>query len=257
MLDDVLTIYVNARLLRMDSAVFLLLGDADDDWVARQPGRDVGPWMQTRILFGLPAHSLAHPVLIKRVIAERGTELNALSLFSWLEDQFMVEPRAEIFGVTPFGEEPFLFLRDIDLDRPPQCCVVNEPAAAASSGHPLLLLAGFIWVDGRVDHGVHTVVQDEAALSGLALTLPEHLGPIVENLRIEVAAGFGLRQVMKRLRKQLHPDLAHFVDGWRVLSCAVPLAHIGRHDAAPTDAFIVMPLLPPPPPKQLSPKKRA
>jgi hypothetical protein len=222
MFDDVLSIFVRARLLRLDSAAFLVLGDANDVWVAQQAPRDITPWADTRLLFGLPAHTQANPVLVRRVIAERGAEFNTLSLFAWIEDQFVYEPRAEIFGVTPFGEEPFLFLRDLDLDRPPQVCAENEPGAT----HPLLLLAGVLWVDANVAHGVHTVAPDEAALTGVSLTLPEQLRAFADVLRAEAATA-DLKAVLRRMRKQLNPDLAHFLDGWRVLSRAVPLGELG------------------------------
>jgi hypothetical protein len=251
MWDDVLAISIRCRVMRVGSAAFLLLGEASDAWAAAQHGRDISPWLETRVLFGLPVYTMPNPILIKSVVAERGTEFRSLTCYSWIEDNFMTEPRAEVLGVTPYGDDPLIFLRDCDLDRPPQCCVQNEPGQP----YPLLLLAGAVWVDGAMASDTHMLEPDAAAMTGMQLTLPDEVRDFADLLRSEVAGGLELRKVLKTLRKQIDPNLTHFAEGWRVISRAAPMAHIGHADPAPDGRFAIPALAPPPPPKD-SPRKR-
>lgn len=242
--DDVLSIEVRCRVVRSGSAAIMVVGDASDAWVSVQQARDISPWNVTRVLFGLATYTASWPILIRQLVAERGLKLQTLALFGWIEDNFITEPRAEIFGITPFGEEPVLFIRDFDLDQPPQCCVVfTKP-----DGQELLLLAGVLWVDTSADERL-TLENDEAAIFGLELSLPEPTRALAELLRADVAGGKSLRTALKAARKHVAPDLMTLADGWRVLTRAVPMIRVGTQDASVADVFVVQQLQAPAPKK--------
>ena len=242
--EGVLSIDLQCRMLRVGSAVILVLGDAGEAWVASQTGCDITPWISVRVLFGLAIYTASWPILLKQVVAERGLTLQSLSLFGWIEDNFMTEPRAEVKGITPFGEEPLLFIRDLDLDLPPQCCVINLHGAQPE----MLLLAGVLWVDASAEERL-VLEHDEAAVFGLELSLPAAAKPFAEMLRAECAGGRNLRSALKAFRQQMSPMLMTHADGWRVLTRAVPMVRLGVRDTAVSDSFELRQLTSPAPKK--------
>src|SRR6266508_3786650 len=119
---DLLSLDIACEMLRGKTACLLLIGDAAsevaDQWAG--PAEVQRASGQVRVLFGLPVLTLPYPILVNSLMTEHNTRLDRLSLFGWIEDNAILEPRAEVFGLTPMAEDPVLFLRDLDLDRPPE-----------------------------------------------------------------------------------------------------------------------------------------
>ena len=214
---DLLTLEVKCEVVAGQSACLLVIGEAAatlaDQLAAAAattgPGREHGTH---RVYFGLPVLTLPYPILVHSLMTERNTPLGQLSLFGWIEDNAILEPRAEIFGLTPLGEDPVLFVRDLDLDRPPECCI--------QAGSSFKRVAGVVIArPGAAGESV-TLAGDDGALSALEVTLPPESRPFVAGLRAEVAAGRDLRQVLRACRRATDPALMALCDGWRVLGRA-------------------------------------
>ena len=187
-----------------------------------------------RVMFGLPVLTLPYPILVNSLMTERNTRLDQLSLFGWIEDNAILEPRAEIFGLTPLGEDPVLFIRDIDLDRPPECFIMSKPGAQGAWSR----IAGVIIA--RADYaGVPvTLLATEGALNALEVVLPASAQAFVASLRGEAATavtGRELRQILRARRRGSDPALMMVCDGWRVLARAARfiLANPKSDPAAP------------------------
>ena len=173
-----------------------------------------------RIVFGLPIHTAPYPVLIASMNTERGTRLDQLSLFGWIEDHFIDEPRAEIFGLTPYGEAPVVFLRDFDLDRPPEAYVMLPHPPPGGGPERIFRRIGTILLAGASA----PAGEDAAALTALEAVLPTSAQAFVDGLRADVARGQPLRQVLRARRKTADPALMALCDGWRVLTRAARLS---------------------------------
>jgi hypothetical protein len=171
-----------------------------------------------RLWFGLPLLIEPFPVLVGNLMTERNTMLNQLSLFGWVEDNAILEPRAELLGLTPLADDPVTFLRDIDLDRPPE--------VYARPGQPAHWLRVVGVVIARCDHAGDPVVlaEHDAALSALEVVLPPDAQPFVNRLRAEVASGTSLRQALRAHRRGTAPAIMAACDGWRVLARAARFA---------------------------------
>jgi hypothetical protein len=182
-----------------------------------------------RALFGLPVLTLPYPILVNSLMTEHNTRLEQLSLFGWVEDNAILEPRAEVFGLTPLGEDPVLFLRDLDLDRRPEAYV----QAAQPAGW--LRVAGVVIAKQDYAGGPATLAGDDGALSALDVVLPADAQTFVASLRAEVAQGKALRQVLRAHRRGTAAALMAQCDGWRVLSRAARFVLMGTaQDAAQT-----------------------
>lgn len=170
-----------------------------------------------RIVFGLPIHAAPYPVLISHLNTERGTRLDQLSLFGWIEDRFIDEPRAEVFGLTPYGEAPILFLRDFDLDRPPEAYLaLSDPLPGGGPERTFRRVGLVVLACGAADEPLE---GDGAALAALEAVRPD-AGPLLESLRAEMARGVSLRHALRAVRKTADPALLALCDGWRVLARA-------------------------------------
>src|SRR6266542_778385 len=116
--SDLLSLPVSAEVVASRTACLLIIGDgatarglADELAGASAFRRESG---NVRVLFGLPVLTLPYPILVNSLMTEHNTRFDQLSLFGWIEDNAILEPRAEVFGLTPLAEDPELFLRDLD-----------------------------------------------------------------------------------------------------------------------------------------------
>ena len=220
--DDLLHLDTPAEVVAGPAVCALVIGDRAAD-AARSLEASAG--MQrigsaARIVFGLPIHTAPYPVLIHSMNTERGTRLDQLLLFGWIEDHFIDEPRAEVFGLTPYGEAPVVFLRDFDLDRPPEAYVVLPYPPPSGGPERIFRRVGtIVLASGAVPAG-----EDAAALAALEAVLPASGQAFLEGLRADIARGLPLRQVLRSRRKTADPALMAQCDGWRVLTRAAKLS---------------------------------
>lgn len=95
------------------------------------------------VTFGREEH-----VLPASILDDWGNERKTLQLYQWVADKGMEFPRAEIFGLSPDGEERQQFLREFDLqarhpvygfprkDTPVTQAVLVDTALVPASGLP-------------------------------------------------------------------------------------------------------------------------
>ena len=180
-----------------------------------------------RVLFGYSILTAPFPLLVGALMTERNTLFDKLSLFAWVEDNAILEPRAEIFGLTPFGEQPVLYLRDLDLDRPVEAWIAIE--------QPMrwLRVAGVLVTEREYQGTAKSYLPDEGALAALRAMLPPDAQALVGGLTHEVAAGQPLRVALRRRRKQTDPQLLQVCDGWRVLAQSARFVQVAGHTADP------------------------
>jgi hypothetical protein len=202
--DDLLALDVTCQMISGTTGCCLVIGAVE------QP-------VTVRLRFGLPVLTLPYPILVNSLMTERNTRLSQLSLFGWIEDNAILEPRAEVFGLTPLRDDPVLFLRDLDLDRPPE--------AYAQAPQPvgwLKVVAVLLAQQGTVEPQL--ISGDTAALRALQIVLPVSAQALLTTLRNEVQSGKDLRHVLRAQRRNADPALMAICDGWRVLSRAVQIA---------------------------------
>ncbi len=214
--DQLLHLEVRCALATAQHAALLIFGDRADA-LARQlseKGKIRCTSAVVRVLFGLPILTAPFPLFVGAVMTERNTILDQMSAFAWIEDNAIEQPRAEVFGLTPFGEQPVLFVRDFDMDRPVEAWLQTaQPmgwarvvgAAIAASGH-----AG----------EARPLPPDEAALALMSLDLPADAQPLVASLAEDVSRGIALKAALRQRRKTTDPGLMRVCDGWRVFSRA-------------------------------------
>jgi hypothetical protein len=227
--NDLLSLNVACELVAGKNACVLVIGEhapALADQLAAA-STTVGLWREhgpQRVLFGLPVLTLPYPILVHSVMTEHNTPLDQLSLFGWIEDNAILEPRAEIFGLTPLAADPVLFIRDLDLDRPPECYIQSGPAFKGSAW---LRVAGVVIARGEERAANIMATGDDGALSALELILPPSLQPFIARIRAEVVAGRELRQVLRARRRGTDPAIMAICDGWRVLARAARFVVVG------------------------------
>lgn len=225
--NDLLSLEVDCAVVASDTAALLLLGDVPGhtdairlaDALCQAGGAPSVPSLArlpspATLYFGLPVLTAPFPILVHSLMTERNTQFDQLSLFGWIEDNAILEPRAEIIGLTPFGEQPVLFLRDLDLDRPPE--------AWLRAGQPSrwLRVSGVALIDPAHAGPPLPLASDDAALAALARVLPPDAARFIAGLRADVAGGVALRVALRQRRKATAPELMRVCDGWRVLSRA-------------------------------------
>lgn len=185
------------------------------------------------VYFGYSILTAPFPLLISSLNTERNTMLNKLSLFGWVEDNFINEPRSEVFGLTPFGEQPVLFLRDFDLDRPVEALMRVAPGG-------WLRTAGVVIADANYPAGQAGEMQelsgDQGALAALSVVLPADTHDFLVALTSEVGSGRSLRVVLRNRRKTTDDALMHVCDGWRILANAVKVVRVNPFAEAWADA---------------------
>ncbi len=219
---DLLGLDVTCAVLANAQAALLIVGDGGKALAAtllKQGTLSLLPEGQ-RILFGFSIQTAPFPLLVGGLMTERNTLFDKLSLFAWVEDNAILEPRAEVFGLTPFGEQPVLFLRDLDLDRPVEAWI------ATSQPMQWLRVAGVLMADPTYGGDGQTYVPDEGALAALRLMLPSDAAPFIQGLSYEVAQGQSLRAALRKRRRLTDGALMHLSDGWRVLAHAVPFMRV-------------------------------
>ena len=194
----------------------LIIGDAATafaDHISDAPGliRTHGP---ARILFGLPILTLPYPVLVNSLMTERNTRLDQLSLFGWIEDNAILEPRAEVFGLTPLGDDPVLFIRDLDLDRAPECYLQMDASGS------IRRVAGVIIAGADHTGAPATLSPIDGTLTALAWVFSGHDGAqaLLTQIRTDVAASKDLRHILRARRRGADPATMATCDGWRVLA---------------------------------------
>ena len=209
-------------MLATAQAALLLLGDGSDvllDKLLRFGSRSRLP-VPNRILFGYAIQTAPFPLLVGGLMTERNTLFDKLSLFGWVEDNAILEPRAEVFGLTPFGEQPVLFLRDLDLDRPVEAWI-----ATLQPMH-WLRVAGVVVADTHYGGDGQTYLPDEGALAALRQVLPADASPLLQGLAYAVAQGQTLRSALRQRRKLTDNRLMQLCDGWRVLAKSAPFLRV-------------------------------
>ena len=232
--NDLLALDVDCEIVASDTAALLLLGDAAGDLADQlnQAGATPATTRLTRlapaakVYFGLAILTAPFPILVQSLMTEHNTQFSQLSLFGWVEDNAILEPRAEIIGLTPFGEQPVLFLRDLDLDRPPE--------AWLHTGQPTrwLRVSGVVLADAKHSGEPIPLAGDDAALAALDRVLPADAAPFVAGLRADVTSGISLRVALRQRRKTTDPRLMHVCDGWRVLARAARFARLNPAGSA-------------------------
>ncbi len=219
---DLLGLDVTCSVVANAQVALLIVGDGAQALTAtlsRQGALSVLPESQ-RILFGFAIQTAPFPLLVGGLMTERNTPFDKLSLFAWVEDNAILEPRAEVFGLTPFDEQPVLFLRDLDLDRPVEAWI------ATPQPMQWLRVAGVLMADPAYGGDGQTYLPDEGALAALRHTLPADDAPFVQGLSYEVAQGQSLRSALRKRRRLTDGALMHLCDGWRVLAHAVPFMRV-------------------------------
>jgi hypothetical protein len=219
---DLLRLPVRGSLVMRENAALLVFGDQSVLLASTLAagGRLSHEVAALDIFFGLPYYSARAPLLMRALTTEKGTALSTLALFAWIEDNFVIEPRAEVFGQTLFGEEPLLFLRDCDLDRP-----VEGWFHAPGSG-AWVRLAGIVLASSRASAGTQHLRGDDAALHTLEQVFPLDGQMFVEALSLAFARGGKLKALLRAQRKSTAPEIMALCDGWRVLCNALPVVRV-------------------------------
>lgn len=213
--SDLLALNVPCEILSSPTGCLLLIGDSAgalaDQWPS-PPALEHASGM-ARVLFGLPVLTMPYPVLVNSLMTEHNTRLDQLSLFGWVEDNGILEPRAEVLGLTPLAEDPVLFLRDLDLDRPPEAYLQPKPGA-------WLRVAGVVIACQSYRAEPALLEGAQAALSALSVVLPAEAQGLLKALRIETEAGTPLHHALRLHRRTTSPEIMAQCDGWRVLARA-------------------------------------
>ena len=91
---------------------------ADGSWVALRL-HEAGPEEEAVYLaFALTTQGIAAQIVPAVLLDDWGKEIKGLALYDWVQEHGWRFPRAELFGVTPYGEEIQYFLRDMELLAP-------------------------------------------------------------------------------------------------------------------------------------------
>jgi hypothetical protein len=216
--DELLHIDVQCDLALADPAALLIIGDRTADLTRdlQVAGKLALSESRIRVLFGLPILTAPFPLFVGGVMTERNTPLEQMSVFGWIEDHYIEQPRAEVFGLTPFAEQPVLFIRDFDLDRPVEAWFQSSQPAR------WVRVAGVAIATASASGDAQELKGDQAALAALACTLPADAQPFVDGLSLDVARGTPLRVALRQRRKTTDAVLMNVCDGWRVLAQAMP-----------------------------------
>jgi hypothetical protein len=246
--DGLLGLSITCDIVARDHAALLILGDDTEALAQRLAASGALAHEKAatlRVLFGLPILTAPFPLFVGGLMTERNTALNQLSLFAWIEDNFIDEPRAEVFGLTPFGEQPVLFVRDFDLDRPIEAWFQSQQPALQRPAR-WTQVAGVAIGSFRYAGEARTLPPDEGALIALEHALPHDAQPFVEGLRLDVARGISLKAALRARRKTTDAALMSACDGWRVLSRAATFVQIStRTHEGDTTVAGVLRLAPP------------
>ncbi len=220
--DQLLSIDVTCSVVANQTACALILGPQAQALAERVEAG--GVWREARarqrLHFGLPFFTAPYPLLVTAVITERNTVFDTPALFGWIEDNFVTEPRAEVIGMTPYGEQPVMFLRDFDMDRP------VEIWTRLANPERWVRVTGIAIADAHAPTGVRMLPGEEGALTALKHTVCADAHAFVDGLRLDVGRGVSLKAVLRQRRKLSDPGLMRQADAWRVIAQAAPVARI-------------------------------
>jgi hypothetical protein len=192
-----------------------------------------------RLWFGLPILTAPFPLFVGALMTERNTILQQMSLFAWIEDNAIEQPRAEVFGLTPFGEQPVLFLRDFDLDRPVEVWLQTpQPTGWAQVVGAAIATAQHIGPR-------RALAPDQAALALMQHTLPADAQLFVASLANEVGQGATLKAALRRQRRTTSATLMNVCEGWRVLARAVSVVQLNSCASSDDQVSDLLKLAPP------------
>lgn len=211
--DQLLQLEITCHVASAGDGALLILGDEAGALAAqlRESGKASISRFTPRVLFGLPILTAPFPLFVGSLMTEHNTSFVQMSLFGWIEDRYIDQPRAEVFGLTPFVEQPVLFLRDFDMDRPIEAWFrMMQPAR-------WLQVAGVAIATAQHSGPPQALLGDEASLLALQHVLPADALPFLRAIRDEVDAGAALKAVLRQRRKAAEPSLMHVFEGWRVL----------------------------------------
>jgi hypothetical protein len=234
--DQLLHLDVNCHVASAGDGALLILGDGADALAAqmRESGKAQVSRIMPRVLLGLPILTAPFPLFVGGLMTERNTVLEQLSVFAWIEDHYIDQPRAEVFGLTPFAEQPVMFLRDFDMDRPIEAWFQTPQPAR------WLMIAGVAIATAQHSGPPQLLRGDAASLLALEHALPADALPFLHTLRDEVDAGQPLKTVLRQRRKAAEPSLMRVFDGWRVLPQAARFIRVNPapgHDNHMEDAL--------------------
>jgi len=217
--DELQHLDISCQAVLSRDAALVVLGDRASALAAQLIASGAAvQQISARVLFGLPILTAPFPLFVGGVMTERNTILARSSVFAWIEDNYIEQPRAEVFGLTPFAEQPVLFLRDFDMDRP-----VEAWFQTARPAH-WVRVVGLVIASSRAASDVRLLEGDDAALIAMASALPPDMHALIESLRIEVAQGGRLKVALRKLRKIADANVMRSLDGWRVLAQAAQTA---------------------------------
>jgi hypothetical protein len=211
--DQLLHLNVDCHVASAGDGALLILGDQAEALAAqmRDSGKAQVARTAPRVLLGLSILTAPFPLFVGGLMTERNTIFDQLSLFGWIEDHYIDQPRAEVFGLTPFAEQPVMFLRDFDMDRPIEAWFQTPQPAR------WLQVAGVAIATAQHNGPPQLLKGDEASLIALHHALPADALPFAKTVSDDVAAGQPLRTVLRQRRKSAEPSLMSVLDGWRVL----------------------------------------
>ncbi|MCS6773758.1 MAG: hypothetical protein RMM31_10360 [Anaerolineae bacterium] len=218
--NELLHVDFSGMLVTSRNAALAVVGDRAEAFAQSLSESKGTPYVATevRVWLGLPILTAPFPLFVGAVMTERNAILNQMSVFAWLEDNYVEQPRAEVFGLTPFGEQPVLFVRDFDMDRPLEAWIQTpQPSDWAR-------LVGIVIASSRYGGGQQSLPPDQAALVLMAMHLPADAQPFVEELARQVAGGSSLKAALRQRRKTTDAALMRACDGWRALSRATNVA---------------------------------
>jgi hypothetical protein len=220
--NQLLYMDVRCRQATAQHAALLVIGDCAGELAGQlaEAGCVVHAEQDVRLWFGLPILTAPFPLFVGALMTERNTLLQQMSLFAWIEDNAIEQPRAEVFGLTPFGEQPVLFLRDFDLDRPVEVWS-QMPQPADWARIVGVAIATTQHAGARV-----SLAPDQAALTLMRYTLPADAQPFVTGVAAEVAQGVTLKATLRRQRKTTATALMTICEGWRIVAQATSVVQL-------------------------------
>lgn len=234
--DQLLNLDIECQVASAGDGALLILGDQADTLAMQlsESGKAQVARSAVRVLLGLSILTAPFPLFVGSLMTERNTRFEQLSLFAWIEDHYLDQPRAEVFGLTPFAEQPVMFLRDFDMDRPIEAWFqTTQPAR-------WLMVAGVAIATAQHNGSPQLLKGDEASLQALQCALPADALPFLQTIRDEVNAGQSLKAVLRQRRKAAEPSLMNVFDGWRVLPQAARFIRVNPapgHDNHIEDAL--------------------
>ncbi len=236
--EELLRLPLRCACVTLETSALIVIGDqadalADALCSDRRFARLAGN-APINVHFGLAYFTARTPLLVGAVITEKNTTFDALSLFGWLEDNYIYEPRAELFGLTLFGEQPIMFMRDFDMDRPIEAWFQED-----GNGR-WLRVAGVVIASGLFNDAPQKLAADDGALIALRHTFPPDAQMLVDSLQLEHARGTALKQLLRQRRKTVSADLMSLCDGWRVLAEAVPVMRLNADALSQQDLGVVL-----------------